>query len=77
MLDSSDTVTVTNNGINVVMTNGMPKVYYKTDSITDDEYEADFITVMTDDDYDVEDTNDDEGDSQESDHDKSKFRSML
>ena len=39
-LDSSDTVTVTNNGITVTMTNGMPKVYYRSSgssSITADD----------------------------------------
>lgn len=37
MLDTSDTVTVTDNGIAVTMTNGMPKVYYVSRSIMDDD----------------------------------------
>ena len=34
-LDSSDAVMVTNNGITVTMTNGMPKVYYKSTIMAD------------------------------------------
>ena len=84
MLDSSDTVTVTNNGIAVTMNNGMPKIYYKSDSVSvmtsfddnvDDDYDDD-VDDNIDDDYD-DDVDDDydydvDDDGVESDHDRSK-----
>ena len=73
MLDSSDTVTVTNNGIAVTMNNGMPKIYYKSDSVSvmtsfDDNVDDDYV----DDDYDDDVDDDVDDDEVESDHDRSK-----
>ena len=64
-LDSSDTVSVTNNGVTVTMTNGMPKVYYVSHSSA---VMADVAAAADDDDDDDDDEQQEEGD-----HDKSKW----
>ena len=71
MLDSSDIVTVTNNGIAVTMNNGMPKIYYKSDSVS---VMTSFDDIDVDDnvDDDYDDVDDDVDDEVESDHDRSK-----